>query len=193
MILKKANQNPSKCIYIILVNKNKNIFKYGRTNDLRKRLKTYATGKDSHPDIKFIMLVDDPKYIENCAKVFLEKYSYKKGQEIYKIDIDFIKTATMSCVEMFKHLDVINKNKDSDAYIIFEDYESLEYLDNDGKVIGYEKNTKDIGTVNLIFESDNKKQSKKTSNKVFKKQSKKSSKKVFKKQSKKQSKKLYKG
>lgn len=78
MILKKANQNPSKCIYIILVNKNKNIFKYGRTNDLRKRLKTYATGKDTHPDIKFIMLVDDPKYIENCAKVFLEKYSYKK-------------------------------------------------------------------------------------------------------------------
>lgn len=89
---------------------------------------------------------------------------------------------------MFKHLDVINKNKDSDAYIIFEDYESLEYLDNDGKVIGYEKNTKDIGTVNLIFESDNNKQSKKISKKVSKKQSKK----ISKKQSKKQSKKLYK-
>ena len=200
--VKKANQNPSKCIYIILVNKNKNIFKYGRTNDLRKRLKTYATGKDSHPDIKFIMLVNDPKYIENCSKVFLKKYSYKKGQEIYKINIDFIKTITIKCVEMFKHMDFINENKDSDAYIIFDDYESLEYLDNNGKelkVIGYEKNTKNIGPVNLIFESDNnkllkkssKKISKKLSKKLSKKISKKLSKKLLKKLSKKSSKKLY--
>jgi hypothetical protein len=85
------------------------------------------------------MLVNNPKYIENCAKVFLEKYSFKKGQEIYKIDIEFIKIITIKCVEMFKYIDFINNNKDSDAYIIFDDYESLEYLDNDGKVIGYEK------------------------------------------------------
>jgi hypothetical protein len=51
----------------------------------------------------------------------------------------------------------LNDNKDNDAYIIFDDYESLEYLDENNKVIGYEKNTKDIGTVNVIFESDKKK------------------------------------
>ena len=149
MIIKKANQNPAKCIYIILVNKNKQIFKYGRTNDLRKRLKTYATGKDTHPDIKFIMLVDNPKYIENCAKIFLEKYSYKKGQEIYKIDFDFIKTVTVNCVEMFKHMDFITKNKDSEAYIIFDDYETLEYLDDKEKIIEYEKNTKLMNDIYL--------------------------------------------
>jgi phage anti-repressor protein len=194
MILEKANKNPSKCIYILLVNKNKNIFKYGRTNDLRKRLKNYATGKDKHPDIKFIMLVDNPNDIEDCAKVFLNKYAYKKGQEIYKIDFDFIKTITNNCVEMIKHLDFIKDNKDNDAYIIFDDYESLEYLDTNGKTIGYEKNTKDIGTVNVIFESDEKKikklskkktSKKKTSKKISKKLSKKTSKKLSKKTSKK--------
>lgn len=199
MILEKANKNPSKCIYILLVNKNKKIFKYGRTNDLRKRLKNYATGKDKHPDIKFIMLVDNPKYIEDCAKIFLNKYAYKKGQEIYKIDFDFIKTITNNCVEMIKHLDFIKDNKDNDAYIIFDDYETLEYLDTNGKIIGYEKNTKDIGTVNVIFESDElkmkklsrKKTSKKISKKLSKKPSKKSSKKTSKKKtSKKSSKKL---
>ena len=48
-----------KYVYIILVNKNKNIQKFGRTINIRKRLYTYATGKEKHPDIKFIMIVDD--------------------------------------------------------------------------------------------------------------------------------------
>ena len=50
-----------KCIYIILANKDKSIFKVGRTKDMRKRLYSYATGKDKHPDIKFIMLIEDAK------------------------------------------------------------------------------------------------------------------------------------
>jgi hypothetical protein len=95
-----------------------------------------------------------------------------------------MKTITNNCVEMIKHLDFINDNKDNDAYIIFDDYESLEYLDTNGKTIGYEKNTKNIGTVNVIFESDKikiKKISKKKSSKKLSK--KKSSKKLSKKKS----------
>jgi len=47
----------NKYIYIILVNRNKDIFKLGRTGDIKKRLRNYATGKDKHPDIQFIMNV----------------------------------------------------------------------------------------------------------------------------------------
>jgi phage anti-repressor protein len=36
--------NTNKCIYILLVNKNKNIFKVGKTTNIRNRLRTYATG-----------------------------------------------------------------------------------------------------------------------------------------------------
>lgn len=39
---------PGKCVYIILANKNKNIQKIGRTENLRNRLKSYVTGKETH-------------------------------------------------------------------------------------------------------------------------------------------------
>jgi hypothetical protein len=51
----------NKYVYIILVNKNKNLFKPGRTDNIKNRLRNYATGKDTHPDIRFIMIVDDAK------------------------------------------------------------------------------------------------------------------------------------
>jgi hypothetical protein len=97
MIISTAKKNPNKCVYILSVNKNKDIFKFGRSNNIRSRLKTYATGKDIHPDIKFIMLVDGPKQVEDCAKIFLERYSFKKGQEIYRIDLNFLKSIAINC------------------------------------------------------------------------------------------------
>jgi phage anti-repressor protein len=57
-----------KFMYILLVNKTKNIFKIGRTGDIRKRLQAYSTGKETHPDIKFIMIVNDDKKVEQCNK-----------------------------------------------------------------------------------------------------------------------------
>ena len=63
-------------IYILLVKKD--IFKIGRTENMRKRMKQYITGKAYHPDIKYIILVDDPKDVENCVKRFMKKYKFLK-------------------------------------------------------------------------------------------------------------------
>lgn len=123
MILQKAHDNPGKCMYIILVNKNKNIFKIGRSENLRKRLKVYATGKDTHPDIKYILLVDDPVSVEHCIKGFLQRFEHKPGQEIYKLDIDTIKEIFADCGGIDTKLDEqLNKksNKDKDVYIMYE-------------------------------------------------------------------------
>jgi phage anti-repressor protein len=163
-----------KYIYILLVNKNKDIFKIGNTTNIRNRLRTYATGTDVHPDIKFIMTIDEPKQVEQCIKIFLKDYEYKKGHEIYKIDIDLIKSVIFSCNE----LNNIKEHKNSDAYIIYDEYDKLEsinYLDNDNNIIGYEK----------IIKKTSKKTSKKASKKTSKKASKKASKKTSKKASKK--------
>jgi len=125
MILEKAKSKPSKCIYILLVNKNKNILKLGQTKELRKRLRTYATGMNTHPDIKFIMLVDDPKIVENCMKSFLEKFEYKKGHEIYKIDINIIKKIAFDCSGVNNELNQLMLEKDDKyAYVIFDDVSS---------------------------------------------------------------------
>lgn len=128
-----------KYVYVILVDKNKNIQKFGRTENMRKRLYSYATGKDKHPDIKFIMVVDDPKRVESCTKVFIDKHKFKNKQELYKIDFDIFKSVIFNCADMVKTLDDKMKNNDYDTYVIYDEYEENEFLDLEGNVIGTKK------------------------------------------------------
>ena len=172
----------SKCIYIILANKGKNIFKVGRTKDIRKRLYSYATGKDKHPDIMFIMLIDDPKKIEDCTKVFTSKNIVRGKQELYKIDFDILKKIIFECAIMTKQFNevttLMKNNNMFDSYIVYdEDSNSSvtnEYLDNNNNIIGFEK------VIKKISKKISKKTTKKTSKKTTKKTSKKISKKTTK-------------
>jgi hypothetical protein len=120
MIINKSLEYPDGCIYIILANKNKNIFKIGRTKNIRKRLQNYVTGKDTHPDVKFIMLVDNRKDVENCVKKLSQKYQFKKNQEIYKINIDIIKKYIFDCASVYTNDIELYNNKNVDSYIIFD-------------------------------------------------------------------------
>ena len=170
-----------KYVYIIQVNKNKNIQKLGRTIDIRKRLYSYATGQEKHPDIKFIMIVDNPKQVENCTKIFIDKFKFKNKQELYKIDFDILKEIVFSCADMSNNLnnEINNKNK-YDTYVVYDEFEEYDFLDLNNNVIGYEKN---------YLQKSSKKLSKKTTKKTTKKLSKKTTKKPTKKLSKKLSKK----
>lgn len=127
----------NKYIYIILVNKNKDIFKLGRTEDIKKRLRNYATGRDKHPDVHFIMIVDNAKQIEQCAKLFTKENRFRGSSEIYKINFDKLKFIVSECADL--HNKFNNKNVDLDTYIVFDDSKSVDYLDLSGNVIGYEK------------------------------------------------------
>ena len=119
MIINKTLEYPEGSIYIILANKNKNIFKIGQTNNIRKRLQNYASGKDVHPDIKFIMLVDNRKEVEKCIKNISKKYQFKKNQEIYKVDIDIIKKHMFDCAIVYTNDLELYNDKNVDSYIIF--------------------------------------------------------------------------
>jgi phage anti-repressor protein len=97
--------NKKKYIYIIMVDKNKNIQKFGRTNNMKKRLYSYATGKAVHPDKKFIMIVDNPIKVENCVKILINDFKYKNKQELYKINYDLLKSSVFDCAELIKSVD----------------------------------------------------------------------------------------
>jgi len=163
MIINKSIEYPEGSIYIILANKNKNIFKLGQTKDIRKRLQNYATGRDTHPDVKFIMLVENRKDVEKCVKRLSEKYQFKKNQEIYKIDIDLIKKHIFDCASVYTNDLELYNNKNIDSYIIFESSKSIK------------KSTK----------KSTKKSAKKSTKKSAKKSTKKSAKKSAKKSKKK--------
>ncbi len=88
MIIENALKYPNGYVYIILVNKGKNIFKFGKTKNVKNRLKNYATGSEVHPDIKFIILVKDKDIVENCVKDLIKNHQYKPNKEVYKVNID---------------------------------------------------------------------------------------------------------
>ena len=121
MIINDALHNPNGYVYIILVNKGKNIFKFGRTKNMKLRLRNYATGKDTHPDIKFIIAVNNKEAVENCVKSLIMRHRYKPKQEIYKVNIEIIKNAISDCASLDIKYNDSYDNKDIDAYIIFDD------------------------------------------------------------------------
>ena len=131
----------NKFIYILLVNKNKQIFKLGRTIDMRKRLQSYATGKEHHPDVKFIMIVNDDKKVENCSKMFLKVKQFKSNKELYKINLDYLKHTIYTCAKLDDELiKQIENTTKYDSYIIFDDSNKLDYISLDNKHIDKIKN-----------------------------------------------------
>jgi len=133
----------NKYVYILMVNKYKDLLKFGRAKDIRDRLKTYSTGKETHPDVKFIMIVDDPKKVEQCTKLFIKQFKYKGNKELYKMDIDDLKKTIFGCSELDNvisksTIEKMNDTKKYDTYIVYDDSKNVEYINLNGDVIGYE-------------------------------------------------------
>jgi phage anti-repressor protein len=165
-----------KYVYIILVNKNKNIFKFGRTENIRKRLYSYATGKEKHPDILFIMIVKDDKVVENCVKLFAKNNKYKDNKELYKIDFDTLKKITFDCAELNKNLnDYTDDEKNFDTYIVYDDNLDATYIDLQGNSIGWEKGYKTIKKSKKSKKNSVKTRKNSNSSKKIRKKSKKNS------------------
>ena len=100
-LIDKSILNENKpCIYILMTDTHDDILKIGRATNLRERLKNYAVGRSEHPKIKFIMLVDDDKWTEDCVKMFFKKRRHKNKFELFKADLDELKEIIFKCVDM---------------------------------------------------------------------------------------------
>jgi phage anti-repressor protein len=128
----------SKFIYILTVNKKTDLLKLGRTGNMRKRLQAYSTGKEKHPDIKFIMIVEDDKRVEKCAKLFAKANQYKGNRELYKMHNDALKSIVFACAKLDKRVVENLSNPKLDTYVVYDDSKNIEYLNLKGDVIGSE-------------------------------------------------------
>lgn len=145
----------NKFIYILAVNKKTNIFKLGRTGDIRKRLQAYSTGKETHPDIKYILIVKDDKRVEKCAKVFVKEFQYKHNRELYKMNNDLLKKTVLNCASYDKEFaDAIKNDKNLDTYIVYDDSQTIEYLNLNGEVIGIDKGGKTVKQVHRMKQTN---------------------------------------
>ena len=127
----------------------------------------------------YILIVDNPKDVENCVKIFTDKY--KNNKEQYKIDYDILKQTVFDCAQIDKNIVDNVSNKDVDTYLVYDDSKSIKYINLDGETIGYDTNF----IMNKPSKKPINKPSKKPINKPSKKLNKKPSKKPINKSSKK--------
>jgi hypothetical protein len=61
----------------------------------------------------------DPKKVEECVKLVIKDASYQKGREIYKVNVETIKSSIVNCAHLFKGYENIDLSI-MDAYILFD-------------------------------------------------------------------------
>jgi hypothetical protein len=114
-------------MYVLLVNKNKDIHKIGIVkpgNPIRQRLKSYMVGNDKHPDIEFVMEITDPLQVEKCVNKYVNKLltknklKGKEDQELFKVPFNKLLEAVKSCACI--SMNTLSSLKDTtDSYVIF--------------------------------------------------------------------------
>jgi len=110
---RKPKINPQKGVIYIFRAPDKpenNLYKIGRTKDLKKRLLSHSSGLSEDINVLFIMEVDNVEKVEKCIKEAMKKYQYRKYKEIYQINIDIIKFLIEQCNDFYKIINITIKN-----------------------------------------------------------------------------------
>jgi phage anti-repressor protein len=68
----------------------KDMYKLGNSDDMKKRLRVYNTGNANNIEPLFVMKVNDIDMVEGCIKNLAKKYQYRKNKEVYNIDFTFL-------------------------------------------------------------------------------------------------------
>ena len=95
--LRKNYSNNS--IYFFAADDRKpDLVKVGRTNDIMKRLRIYNTGRILEEELKYFVLVENPKLIEKCMKLLLLKNNQvSNNEELFNITPQKLKKIIDDC------------------------------------------------------------------------------------------------
>lgn len=76
------------------------LFKVGRTGDLKARMSTYQTGHGEQVQYLYILKVHDVKSAERCIKAQLAEFQHRKRREVYEVPVQLIKEVIKGCNRM---------------------------------------------------------------------------------------------
>ena len=97
------------------------------------------------------------------SKIFVKQFQYKPNTELYRMNLDVLKQTIFSCSEMNELIiKSADDSKKYDTYVVYDDSKSIEYIDLNGKVIGYEKGHYRKKTIKDSSKSKSKSKTKKT-------------------------------
>jgi phage anti-repressor protein len=83
----------------------KNMFKLGNSDDMKKRLRVYNTGNANNIEPLFVMKVNDIDMVEGCIKNVARKHQYRKSREVYNIDFNFLQELCIKCKNFIRQLE----------------------------------------------------------------------------------------
>jgi len=98
----KPKVNPEKGVIYIFQTPNStenSLYKIGRTKDLKKRLQSHQSPLSHDIELLFYYESENIIKIEKCIKL-LKEYQYRKYKEVYKINIDIIKSLIEKCDDL---------------------------------------------------------------------------------------------
>jgi len=96
----KPKINPQKGVIYIFKTPNSiknSLYKIGRTKDLKKRLQSHQSPLSHDIEVLFYYESNNIIKIEKCIKLLMKDYQYRKYKEVYKINIDIIKSLVEQC------------------------------------------------------------------------------------------------
>jgi phage anti-repressor protein/predicted GIY-YIG superfamily endonuclease len=73
------------------------VFKIGRTQDFKARLKTHQSSHPDKLDVVFVYESDNVEKVESCLKDALKDKAYRKRKEFYEIDGQILKHLIEQC------------------------------------------------------------------------------------------------
>jgi hypothetical protein len=88
-------------IYVLQSNLNlPGVYKIGKTNDFKSRIKTHHSSLDDNVRVKIIFRTDYIDEVEHCMKYYMKDKQYRKYKEFYQVDADIIKKMLKECDKM---------------------------------------------------------------------------------------------
>ena len=122
----KPKINPTEgVIYIFQTpnSKENSLYKIGRTKDLKKRLQSHQSPLSHDIEVLFYYESKNITKIEKCIKLLMKDYQYRKYKEVYKINIDIIKSLIEQCDSL-----IINTDEKIKLSKLKDDPDKLYYI-----------------------------------------------------------------
>jgi phage anti-repressor protein len=116
----KSRKKPSKgVIYGFEINDNNRKFiKIGKSKDFLQRMKQHNSSHADKIDVEFLFETDNFDEVEGCIKGIMKKYQYRKGKEVYEVEIDKLKELTDGCDKLTKKFHKTMEGKNNVIIVI---------------------------------------------------------------------------
>ena len=115
----KLNMNPlklnNKKMYIYIIKsqnteENNNLYKIGKTENIKNRLNSYNSGLANDNELLFWFETDNIDQVEGCLTNLLSKTKYRKNKEVYDITFNELKILIKACDLFIKTIETNKKN-----------------------------------------------------------------------------------